>query len=94
MPHTPPRVAGKEETEKQNRRRKLIGGGIIEADALKNPASDFAKSYVALLKESVSPIDRWLFADTFRRLLPADEADALLAKTPGRPKTSAEESAA
>jgi hypothetical protein len=34
-----------------------------------------------LLKESVTPIDRWLFADTFRALLPPDEADEWLAKS-------------
>jgi hypothetical protein len=75
------RAAERQETEKQIKRRKLIGGGIVETYVLKNPQSDFAKTYVGLLKESVTPIDRWLFDGTFRALLPNDEADTLLAKS-------------
>jgi hypothetical protein len=82
------RAQEKQEIEKQNRRRKLIGGDIIETHALKNQQSEFAKTYIGLLKESVSPIDRWLFSDIFRALLPPNEADALLAKSPNKPKTS------
>ena len=88
----------KEKIEKQNRRRKVIAGGIIETYALKNPKSDFAKTYAGLLKDSVSPIERVLFVDTFRALLPPDEAEALLVTgfsyTTSKPKTSEDQTSA
>jgi hypothetical protein len=72
-------------TEKQQARaddahRKIIGGALALEHASKNPASDFAKVYSGLLRDYVRPEDRWLFADTFRALLPSAEAEKLLAE--------------
>ena len=61
-------------------RRKIVGGALCETHALANRGSEFAGVYVGLLKQYVRPEDRWLFADTFRALLPSVEAEKLLAE--------------
>ena len=73
----------REQNRRNERRRKIIGGAIAETHALKNPGSEFARVYIRLLKDYVKPQERCaLFADTFRALLPAAEAEALLAEVP------------
>jgi hypothetical protein len=74
------RAAEAKQTRDNDTRRKIISGALDEAHALKNPGSDFAKTHGGLLKEYVRPEDRWLFAEVFRTLLPADEAETLLAE--------------
>lgn len=63
-------------------RRKIIGGSITETHALRNVGSEWSNTYIAVIKKSVLPKDRWLFAPIFRALLPAAEAQALLADCP------------
>ena len=63
----------------EDTRRKIIEGALCETHALANRRSDFAGVYVGLLKQYVRLEDRWLFADIFRALLPAAEAEKLLA---------------
>jgi hypothetical protein len=61
-------------------RRKIISGALDETHALKNPGSEFAKIHVGLIKQYARPEDRWMFEEVFRALLPADEAEKLLAE--------------
>ena len=69
-----------EQERAKDTRRKIIPGALTTEHALRNPASEFARIYVGLLKHSARPEDRWLFADIFRALLPSDEAESLLAE--------------
>ena len=68
----------KKQARADDARRKIITGALSEEHALSNPSSEFARVYIRLLKEYVRPDDRYLFDHTFRTLLPADEAAALL----------------
>jgi len=74
------RATEAKQTRANDSRRKIIGGALCETHALANRSSEFAKVYVGLLKQHVRPEDRWLFADTFRALLPLSEAATLLAE--------------
>jgi hypothetical protein len=73
------RAAESDKARNDDARRKIIEGALCETHALANRRSDFAGVYVGLLKQYVRLEDRWLFADIFRALLPAAEAEKLLA---------------
>ena len=74
------RAAEAKQIRDNDTRRKIISGALDETHALKNPGSDFAKIHVGLLKQFVRPEDRWLFEEVFHALLPANEAETLLAE--------------
>ena len=73
------RAAESDKARAEDTRRKIIEGALCETHALANRRSEFAGVYVGLLKQYVRLEDRWLFADIFRALLPAAEAEKLLA---------------
>ena len=73
------RAAESDKARAEDTRRKIIEGALCETHARANRRSEFAGVYVGLLKQYVRLEDRWLFADIFRALLPAAEAEKLLA---------------
>lgn len=73
------RAAESDKARAEDTRRKIIEGALCETHALANRRSEFAGVYVGLLKQYVRLEDRWLFADIFRAMLPAAEAEKLLA---------------
>jgi hypothetical protein len=73
------RAAESDKARAEDTRRKIIEGALCETHALANRRSEFAGIYVGLLKQYVRLEDRWLFADIFHALLPAAEAEKLLA---------------
>jgi hypothetical protein len=67
------------DTERRARNHRLIiAGAIVEDDTLARPDSEFARAYGRLLAQRVEANERPLFAELFRVLLPANEAEALL----------------
>jgi hypothetical protein len=74
------RDAEKQQARADDARRKIIQGALDESHALQNPRSEFAKIHVRLLVQHARLEDRHLLADIFRALLPARDAEALLAE--------------
>lgn len=70
----------KKQARADDSRRKIIQGALDETHALQNPRSEFAKIHVRLLVQHARLEDRHLFADIFRALLPARDAEAVLAE--------------
>jgi len=70
------------QARRERNHRLIVGGTLAETHVLKNPRSEYARIHVGLLKQYARPEDRHLFADLFRAVLPAAEADALLGEVP------------
>jgi hypothetical protein len=70
------------QARRQRNHRLIVEGTLAETHALRNPTSEFAKTFVRLLAEYARPEDRPLFADLFQAVLSADKAAELLGERP------------
>jgi hypothetical protein len=70
------------QARRERNHRLIVAGTLAETHALRNPRSEYARIHVGLLKQYARPEDRHLFAELFRAVLPAAEADALLGDVP------------
>jgi len=70
------------QARRERNHRLIVGGTLAETHALRNPRSEYARIHVGLIRQYARTEDRHLFADLFRAVLPAAEADALLGEVP------------